>query len=276
MVIFKEKTLSVNFEDLKLHHIKEAHPNILKVIHKGVSFQFKIILKNNTDNLVVFFNGAYDPAKNQPPIFARSSWYRDYNANCIFVDDPTVHDNEITVGWGIGDKDVYYFPLMSEVIIKLSKFLKVYPKKTVYYGSSAGGFMSLAASILHKNSTAVINNPQVHVRSISQGGRYYNLINSNFAGLNEYRIQSMFSDRFNVIEQMHRAKYIPKVFYLLNRDSREDVELQFRIFEEYVKSRPQEDKEKIEYILYSSDGGHNGMYDREKTAALINNILKSE
>lgn len=276
MVIFKEKTLTVNFADLKYHHIKEANPNILKIIHAGVSFQFKIILKNNNDKLVVFFNGAYDPEKNQPPIFARSSWYKDYDANCIFVDDPTVHDNGITVGWGIGDKEKYYSPLMSEIIIKLSKFLKVYPKKTVYYGSSAGGFLSLSMSILHKNSTAVVNNPQVHVRSISQGGRYYNLINSNFSGLSEHKIHSMYSERFNIIEQMHLKKYIPNIVYLLNRDSPEDVELQFKYMEEYIKTRSQEEKERVEYILYSNPDGHNGMYGREKTALLINNLLDNE
>jgi len=272
----KERTLVVNFEDLKLHHIQEASPSVLKIIYKDTAFYFKPIIKKNNDNLVVFFSRAYNPDKNTPPIFARSSWYKDYDANCLFVDDPTLHHSDVTVGWGVGVPNHHYLESMSEIIIKITKFLKVYPAQTIYYGSSAGGFLAMMMATLHKNSVAIANNPQVHVREYSQSSRYLNLLKANFTDMTEQEIMSQYSIRFNAMELMTKENYVPKTFYLLNRLSPLDMDEQYRPFTEFLEKRSQVEKEKVQFLLYGAEGGHNGIYPRDKNAGLVNAYLKGD
>jgi len=52
---------------------------------------------------------------------------------------------------------------MSEVVKKIFEMLDVNYKNLYFYGSSAGGFMSLYFSILLNESTAIVNNPQTKV-----------------------------------------------------------------------------------------------------------------
>lgn len=268
----KERTHIVDYEDLTYSDIVEANPNILKIIKNNVDFYFKIKLKESNNNMVVFSNGAYNPQKSNPPIFARSSWHGDFQANCIFIDDVTIHGTECTLGWGVGTPEHYYLEDFSVIIKKIGELLEVPANNTVYFGSSAGGFMSMMLAILHDGSLAVPNNPQVYAHKFGRGVAINKLYETRFPGLSENEIHENFGERFSVLQMMLKKKIIPRTIYLINRFSKEDMEKQYQPFIKDLEDHNL-DLSKLEFIFYHAEKGHEGIYTREKSAGLVNAYL---
>lgn len=269
-----EKTTEIAYENLTYEMLLEANPNILKVIKNDVAFYFKLKLKSVSDKIVLFSNGAYDPTKSTPPIFSRSSWHSDFDANCVFIDDVTIHNTECTLGWGVGTPKHYYLKDISEIIIRICEILKIKSLDTVYYGSSAGGFMSIMLSIFHKDATAIVNNPQVYAHKFGKGTHISKLYKTRFPGMSEEEIHEKYGSRFSVTKMMEQFNYIPKVIYIQNRMSLSDMEKQYYSF---IKTLDKTgfDSSSIKFLLYSSDKGHEGIYSREETAKLVNAYLNN-
>lgn len=269
MIKDKEPTTVVDFDDITLESLKEATPNVLKVHKNGIYFYLKIKLKTDNNNLVVFSNGAYNPQKSNPPIFSRSSWHSDFNANCIFIDDITIHNTECTLGWGVGTPDRYFLLEYSQIIQKVKSVLLISDENVVYFGSSAGGFMSMMLATFHKGSLAVPNNPQIYAHKFGRGVAVNKLYNTRFPNMNENEIHKKFGDRFSLTEMIKRMAYTPKVLYLINAYSEEDVEKQYKPFVEDIKNIDIDDT-RIEFLFYHADRGHEGIYSREKSAGIVN------
>src|SRR5699024_1946412 len=178
--------------------------------------------------------------------------------------------------WGVGSYNRHYIRDYNEVIMRIAELLKITNENVIYFGSSAGGFMSLMLATLHKGSLAIPNNPQVWVRLDSQTSRAKNLYNEIFPEMNEKEIFSMFSNRLSVISMMKQENYIPNIFYLLNRYSNKDYEEQYKPFKEFLDKRNMIENSHIEFLMYHSDKGHSGIYDRKKTADLINSFLTTQ
>lgn len=269
----KERTVTVNYEELDYSVITDANPNILKVRKNNVDFYFKIKLKEDNNNMVVFSNGAYNPQKSTPPIFARSSWHSDFDANCIFIDDVTIHGTECTLGWGVGTPEHYYLESFSIIVKKIGELLNVPERNTVYFGSSAGGFMSMMLATLHKGSLAVPNNPQVYAHKFGRGVAINKLYDTRFSRMNEDEIHENYGERFSVLKMMVKKNFVPKTIYLINRFSDEDIEKQYKPFIQDLKENNL-DISNIEFIFYHAEKGHEGIYSREKSAGLVNAYLK--
>src|SRR5699024_9425029 len=117
-----------------------------------LDFYFKYYHKHHNSKLLVFSNGAYDPKISKPPVFMRSKWHEDFDANCLFIDDRTVHGNRLRIGWGVGSKERHYLVDYVEVVKKISEIISVEANNIIYFGSSAGGFMSMAMATMHKGT----------------------------------------------------------------------------------------------------------------------------
>src|SRR5699024_3294470 len=119
--------------------------------------------------VVVFSNGAVDRSKSDLPVFMRHTWSDDINASCIYVDDRTIHDSNLSIGWGIGNKDIYYLDEMGIIIRRILKILGYKNSNTFYFGSSAGGMMSMILATKHMYSNAIVNNPQMFTYNFMEG-----------------------------------------------------------------------------------------------------------
>lgn len=101
----------INSQDITLDFLKSLGREELIVTHKDEDFYFKINIKEDTNFLVVHTNGAIDYSKRTPPVYQRSSWAKNINANCIFIDDRTLHKTEdklFNTAWLMGTKDRHY------------------------------------------------------------------------------------------------------------------------------------------------------------------------
>ncbi|WP_157774653.1 hypothetical protein ACFU5E_13320 [Aeromonas bestiarum] len=115
--------------------------------------------KTNSNRLFVFGQGAVDKTKTQPN-FQRISWVDEIEGNVIIVDDPTVFNNELSIGWFQHSTDVNYFYRFSELLKTIALKMNFDIDKPILYGSSAGGFSSLMLSPYFNNPVVVVNNPQ--------------------------------------------------------------------------------------------------------------------
>lgn len=265
MSLKDKRVTTVEFEDITFEILQRASPDILRVMKDGIDFYFKINFKTSSNKAVIFSNGAYKPKKNTPPVFMRSKWLNDYDCTCICVDDRTIHGKNVRVGWGIGTPERHYLLDMSSIIKKILSEINVTSANTIYFGSSAGGFMSLMFAVLHKRSHAIVNNPRIYAYKSSSINSIYKGL---FPGLTPQHINKKYGGRMSVTHLMNKRNYVPNVLYILNRDSKSDYQEQYIPFTKMAE-KYNIDLSKISFWLYSDKNNPHDFIPREKTAAII-------
>ncbi|QJF24319.1 prolyl oligopeptidase family serine peptidase [Mammaliicoccus vitulinus] len=265
--------ISLKFENLDYNTLVSNNNNHIVINKEGEEFHFKIHLKNIDDKLVVFSNGAINPEKKEPPIFMRESWVNDMNYSSIFVDDKTLHGNNLKLGWGIGKKDRHFLKDYSEIIKKIVRILEIENKNTYYFGSSAGGFMSMALAAMHSETTAIVNNPQTYVYN------YYKttveaLYETIFPDMLHKNIQKEYSTRLSLTSLFRVCKRTPSIYYIQNRLSKFDMDKHLNPFMQML-DKYNIDSTPIEFILYNDkSAGHNPL-SKETTLKFIELIIRN-
>lgn len=264
----------INYDDLSYDILIEKNNSTLKIIKEGIDFYIKINLKPETNYLIAFSNGAINPEKKQPPVFMRSKWHKDYDASCVFIDDRTIHDTDMTIGWGIGTKDRYYIHDYYEIIRRICEILDCKSNNVIYYGSSAGGFMSIALASYHRGSYAVANNPQTYVYKY-QSNHVNKIYKNIFGGMSKQYILKKYSTRFSLGALMSKNKNIPKTFYLQNRLCDNDMEKHLNPFLANAK-KYNIDLTNINFLLYDDKFKDHNPIGREKSVKFINNLIDTD
>lgn len=265
--------ITIKFEQLTLKFLKDNNNEHIIIEKEGIDFHYIVALKKDSKKLVAFSNGAVNPEIKNPPLFMRSNWSEEMAYNALFIDDRTVHDNNLKIGWGVGTLERHFLKDYSEVVKKIATLLSIKDKDVFYYGSSAGGFMSLALATYHKDSTAIVNNPQTYVYKYFESA-YKELYRIVFPGLEDSEIHRKYSDRLSITNIFRKNKRTPKAFYFQNRLCRSDMK---NHLEPLIKTMDKYtiDSEPIQFIIYSNKkSGHNPL-PKEKTLRLIDMIVHS-
>jgi len=247
--------LEIDYEDLSTDFLKTINNKMLKIRFNRESFYFKLSIKKESDKLVVHSNGAVNWEKNTPPVQMRSSWGRDINAHCLFIDDKTIHESKINTGWGAGRKERFFLEDYSTISMKIQSLLGVNDEDVLYWGSSAGGFMSIILASMHKSSSAVVNNPQTLLKNhySSKVNKMYEAV---FPGLSSEEIENKYPERISVVSAMKQYGNIPKIYYFQNNKYEFDLENHYYAFIDEVNKQCINDKDFL-YVLYNdSDLGH--------------------
>ncbi|WBL14540.1 glycosyl transferase family 2 [Sutcliffiella sp. NC1] len=199
-------------------------PFLLTINKDKVKFDFLLRIKRNSSKAIVFGSGAYDASSElRPPIFQRHKWIQYFDETTIFYNDPTLYLNKLNIGWGVGIGERHYLTEIAEILIILLEKLSIKNEKTLFYGSSAGGFMSLMLSGLIKESTALINNPQTIVWNYND--KHVNALFSTIEPqLTRNEIINRHTKRLNIIEFYKDIQYVPKINYVQNVSCLRDVE----------------------------------------------------
>lgn len=267
------KRTTLEFKNIDIQKLIEANNGVLEVIKDDINYFFLLNLKENNKNAIVFSNGAYNPEKMQKPVFMRKTWKDDYDTNCIFVDDRTLHNTNLRIGWGIGNENVHHLEVMSEILIKILNLWQVKPENTIYFGSSAGGFKSIMFATFHEDTIAVVNNPQMLAHKYLDGKSAELLYKTIFPSLTPEEIHEKYGVRFSVAKMMSKRNYIPNVLSLFNRMSNEDHNNQYLNFIAETEELNLKIS-KIRFLMYSNYETSHDFLSREKTAELLNNIIK--
>ncbi|TDM50811.1 hypothetical protein ETI06_02205 [Macrococcoides goetzii] len=264
----------INFDALNLDFLTHNNNQHIIIEKEGIDFHFKIALKVGSDKLVVFSNGAVNPSKKKPPIFMRSNWSEEMEYNALFIDDRTIHGNNLRLGWGVGTNERHFLIDYSEIVKKIISLIDINDSNTFYYGSSAGGFMSLVLATMHDKTIAIVNNPQTYVYKYYESA-YKAMYKKVFPDMSDVEIHKTYSDRLSITSILKKHRRTPKTYYFQNRLCKTDMENHVTPFmknlDKYnIKSEP------IHFILYNDkDSGHNPL-SKEKTLKYIDMIVNRE
>jgi len=227
--------------------------------------------KKNSKKLLIFFNGAIDRSKGSPPVFQRKSWIDAFDVNILILDDPTINnENDIKLGWYIGNvqENVQYHII--QIIKAFLKSLNIDQSDTYCFGSSAGGFMAMITATHLRKVTAIVNNPQTDVFKYHAGiVESFTKENFGHSDLQNY------TSRFSVLDLIQKLHYIPKVFYWQNiYDEFHYLHhyLNFqKVLNDIVKSKTLQVN--IECKVYSDPKAKHNPLSKELTIQYINEIL---
>lgn len=186
--------------------------------------------KNNSDTLLVTYNGAIQRSKAPDGIvFQRSSWLDEFEATVVQIADPTMLNHErLQIGWAQNSEKEWAIDAYYDVIQALrERFDLADSEKTIHYGSSAGGFQAVCCAAKDRGSTAIVNNPQLDWSLYNE--RFVNaLLRDVFNGSEIEEVRTRQPWRVNVIDLFEHVGYVPKTEVLLNIASAGDVEQQLK------------------------------------------------
>ncbi|MGM0853924.1 MAG: heparinase II/III domain-containing protein [Bacillota bacterium] len=262
--------LNSTLEEIKEITFPSDQPFLLTITLEDVKYEFYINLKKDSDRLVVLGSGAYNSAKMSPPVFQRFSWAEDIHASTIYYNDPTLYLGKINLGWGQGTEDRFYLEELAGILDEIFIRLSATRDKVTFYGSSAGGFMSLYLAGLLKGTSAVVNNPQTIVNNYYEG-HVTRMYECAYPNLSKEDILKQFTQRLNIIEFYKSIKYIPTVYYLQNLGCNHDVKNHLTPFVESIKAVNESygfNNIKFDYY-FNKEQGHDPL-DQEQTLKFLN------
>ena len=252
-----ESQKSIKYETLGKIELQNDRMQELKIRKGNHTYCLKIHPKSSHDKCMIFSNGAVDPKKNKPPVYMRSSWTGDIDASTIFIDDPTLHGTNLRLGWGQGSSDTFHLEEIADILENLLDKMDVQAEDTYFFGSSAGGFMSLYYSVLIKGSTAVVNNPQTKVLNYL-APHVKNMLKKSYGFEDKEYLDNSLLIRLDIAEAIRHYGHFPdKIYYFQNQSCEEDIEKQLNPFVDTIKAYGIEAKGLNIISYFDEQLGHN-------------------
>ena len=205
----------------------------LEVMYEGIKFCFIIKFSSTNKNLICCGPGAHardsktsKGVLKKPPFFDRWSWFKFFDESFIAYADPIFfYDDEITLGWFVGDKNQWYLETLSLIIEKLASNQGILNSNILFYGSSGGGFVSIGLGTLIKESKVLVNNTQFTIMNYKKYhiNNLFRVLKNEFAGLSQSEILESLNYRLDTIELFKKENYVPIIDYYINVASIEDL-----------------------------------------------------
>ncbi|MEE0936120.1 MAG: hypothetical protein U0L42_10680 [Methanobrevibacter sp.] len=228
-----DNIISLDLDEIDDYEFPQDEPFGLEIIYKEALFYLIIKFSSTNKNFICFSPGAFrrDRVSSkgeiiEPPHFSRWSWYKFFDETVITSADPTIFwDDEIKIGWMIGDNEHWYLETMSIIISKLAKNQKVINDNILFFGSSGGGFISVCLGTLIKNSKVLVNNSQFSLSNYWKPlvNQPIELMAHTFDGLSIDEIKEKIAYRMDAIKLFEKENYAPYITYYVNVNSKSDT-----------------------------------------------------
>jgi hypothetical protein len=269
----KYKKLHINYDEIMESNFIYNEPFLLCIEWDSVVFEFFVRLKENSEGLLVLGSGAYDSSTMKPPVFQRHSWIEHFgDDSVIYYNDPTLYLGKINIGWGQGTIDRFYLKDLATILSKILAKTNIDNENVLFYGSSAGGFMSLILAGLVRGAIALVNNPQIIVTNFFQS-HVDALFQASYPELTVSDITTKYKSRLNILEFYKDIQYYPEIYYLQNVACVHDIDNQLNPFINGLKSiqnGPLIHKFHLE-LYFNEQQGHNPL-GLEETLQYINKV----
>lgn len=164
-------TLSATYDSPGLASYRQDK-NWFRVKAEGLEFDCLTRLKPGSDRLLIILNGAVARSIHPLPQFARWNWESMLNSNLLCVSDPTLtfHD-DMPLGWFVGRRRSDAVEGLVRIARAAATRMRVGLERTVFYGSSGGGFAAIQAAARLPAGRAVAINPQTDIAAYGLGKR---------------------------------------------------------------------------------------------------------
>lgn len=273
------RIIKLNIDEIKTYNFPLYELIGIQVFYDNIKFEFIAHFTTNP-NLICFGTGASprnsktsDGQPITPPFFHRWSWYGSFDENFITYSDPIYYrDDEIRLGWYVGDKNNWHLASIAKIILMVSQNLQISKNNILFYGSSGGGFSSVLLGTLIRDSKVLINNAQFDVMKYDKNGvdKVFEILHYSFKDYSDEEIYNEIKYRLTCIELFKKVKYVPEITCYTNIDSRTDIYNQCLPFIDELLKLPFF-KNKFNIYLYRDENGHHPM-DTIKTKNIIKNF----
>ncbi|ETF04721.1 hypothetical protein W822_04185 [Advenella kashmirensis W13003] len=196
------KSSPVHFKpyELDCHSSDDFEDQHVAYMLKGKQWYFPALYyPSSNDTLYVMMPAAIDRANRVLPAFNRWTWAREgiFPGHVLCIADPTLElHNKLQLGWFLGHKSSSAISDLAELITNFAKRKSI--PKIVIYGSSAGGFASLALASDIKGSVAIAINAQTDILAYSMRKEVALIRKACFDDMPEREIRSSFGDRVDM------------------------------------------------------------------------------
>lgn len=226
-----------------------------------------------SNKLLIMGQGAVDRNRKQLPVYQRKSWLDCFDCNVLILQDPTLYlTPTLRLGWAQGLKSHNPMATFVKIIRKVRTLLDIQNNNVVFFGSSAGGFVSLFLGGYFKGSTVVVNNPQTDIFRYHEAP-VRSLLAAGFDGIEFDEYRSIFPSRYSVSKFYEEIQFVPEILYYQNICDTEHLENHCFPFVEGISGLQHAWHNNVDLKLYSDEkSGHNPM-SKSKTVSAIKNVL---
>lgn len=185
----------------------EAHYNV-----RFADFALDLYFRPGvTKKALIFSPGFLDRSQFAHPYFQRRKWLESFDACGICLADPTLDINpEVQIGWFVGTKKTHYLNVVADFLARLLASLGIRTESTLFFGSSAGGFASLAFAALIPGACAFAVNPQtnlLHFHSFKD----LNILGKHCLGTTSAMSwEALYLQRIDLVTLMREAGNVPR------------------------------------------------------------------
>lgn len=159
---------------------------------------------------MIFSPGFLDTKKNPYPYFQRVKWFEEFDAVAISLADPTLSlSGEVGIGWFIGNSNIHFLKDCAAFLSKLLSHLGVKPEKTLFFGSSAGGFSSIGMAACVPGSHAFAVNPQTDIARFHSITELHRTFRACFSSGDILSISRKFKERLCLADLIYNLEYRP-------------------------------------------------------------------
>lgn len=277
-----DETIVLNFDEIDDFDFPLNRLLLLNVKYNDLQFDL-IAYFRDSPNLLCFGSGAQNPYRKtkdgltiKPPFFDRWSWYDFFEENYLVISDPTHYvDRNVQIGWYVGNRDIWYLEVISNIIEKIAINRKVTNNNIMFYGSSGGGFASIGLATLVRGSHVLVNNAQFFVMNYHAWAinKLFKLLYNYFETDDREKIYKKIRHRLNHIELFKKMKYVPNIHYYVNANSEADINNQCIPFITEITSL-EYFTDNLEIHFYHNDQGHFPL-SKDESIELIRNFSKS-
>lgn len=157
-----------SFINIDINKLLEGEEYHFSVIYNEIPVDFKFV-KGQIQCLAVFFNSALGAVNKNFPIFTGQGISSSLISTRIYFSDPLLMlSKKNKVFWYIGSEKVPVQDIITSILKILMDKLNI--KKTIFWGSSGGGFPALLMSHIFKNSIALVNAPTTTIKHHHRAG----------------------------------------------------------------------------------------------------------
>lgn len=264
-----------SFEELSKVNFDNLVPTRYEIKKDNDTLDFLVKRDRYSSNLTVVASAAFVPEKFKPPVFHRFSWMNEIEGNVIYFSDPTLYKSDIKVGWGQGTPKHNPLITISNIVQLIAEKIRVSNECILYYGSSAGGFMSLVLGSLTKGSSVLVNNPITIVNSSSYFEKFVEKMTKDcieYEGYDLEKITEEFQSRQDLRLVYKNSNYIPNVYYLQNAACKNDMNKFYSPFMKEVQKYGGFEKSNIISHLYWDDTAQHNPVSKEETLYFIKRV----
>lgn len=133
----------------------------IRLMLNGLAVCFKLTRVADCDKMVVNFHGAINRATRSYPTYNKP--FRSLSdVNQLSVADPSMQlDRPFNIAWYAGHEGFNTQEILTQALMQFREALEI--RRTVYFGSSGGGFAALYFSHADPESIVVAANPQTRI-----------------------------------------------------------------------------------------------------------------